>query len=109
MVGRSTVADPTANPTMTVIGGTSSSASSSPVLPPGQSYRDSAPVQPTPPMTTVPQSATSGPGMSTDPYAPNPQAGAPTLGPFNSMNRGGMVNPIPGSLMPVMPMMPGNN
>ena len=24
--------------------------------------------------------------MSTDPYAPNPQAGAPTLGPFN-MNR----------------------
>ena len=46
--------------------------------------------------------------MSTDPYAPNPQAGAPTLGPFN-MNRGGVANPIPGSLVPVNPMMPGNN
>ena len=41
--------------------------------------------------------------MSTDPYAPNPQAGAPTLGPFN-MNRGGVANPIPGSLVPVNPM-----
>ncbi len=44
VVGRTTVADPTANPTITVIGGASSSASGSPVLPPGQSYRDSAPV-----------------------------------------------------------------
>jgi hypothetical protein len=107
-VGLATVADPTARPAMTIIGGTSA-GSSSPVLPPGQSYRDSAPVQAAPGLTTVPQSATSGPGMSTDPYAPNPQLGAPTLGPFN-MNRGGaMANPIPGSLVPVTPLLPGNN
>jgi hypothetical protein len=111
VVGRATVADPTANPTSTVIGGMSSSdAASSPVLPPGQSYRDSAPVPAASSLNTVPNSATAGPGMSTDPYAPNPQAGAPTLGPFNMMNRsGGMVNPIPGSLVPVSPLMPGNN
>jgi hypothetical protein len=109
VVGRSTVADPTANPTITVIGG-ALSGSSSPVLPPGQTYRDSAPVAAASPLTTVPQSATAGPGMSADPYAPNPQAGAPTLGPFNMMNRsGGMANPIPGSLAPLGPMMPGNN
>ena len=107
VVGLSTVADPTSNPLMTIIGGTSS-GSGSPVLPPGQSYRDNAPVQPTGPLSTVPQSATSGPAMSTDPYAPNPQMGAPRLGPFNG-NRGGMVNPIPGSLVPLAPMFPGNN
>jgi hypothetical protein len=107
VVGRSTVADPTANPTMTTIGG-ALSGSSSPVLPPGQSYHDNAPVQPAGPMTTVPQSATSGPAMATDPYAPNPQAGAPTLGPFNMNRSGGMANPIPGALMPLTPMMPGN-
>jgi hypothetical protein len=107
VVGRSTVADPTANPTMTVIGG-ALSGSSSAVLPPGQSYRDSAPVAASSSLNTVPQSATAGPSMSIDPYAPNPQAGAPTLGPF--MNRsGGMANPIPGSLAPLGPMMPGNN
>jgi hypothetical protein len=40
-------------------------------------------------------------------YAPNPQMGAPTLGPFNS---GRHVNtPLPGSLVPVNPMLPGNN
>jgi hypothetical protein len=110
VVGRSTVADPTANPTITVIGG-ALSGSSSAVLPPGQSYRDSAPVAASSSLNTVPQSATAGPGMSTDPYAPNPQAGAPTLGPFNNMmNRmGGMANPIPGSLAPLGPMTPGNN
>jgi hypothetical protein len=107
VVGRSTVADPTANPTMTTIGG-ALSGSSSPVLPPGQSYHDSAPVAASGSLNTVPQSATAGPGMSADPFAPNPQSGAPTLGPF--MNRsGGMANPIPGSLTPLSPMMPGNN
>jgi hypothetical protein len=107
-VGLATVADPTVRVTMTVIGGTSS-ASSSPVLPPGQTYHDTAPVAAAPGLSTVPQSVTSGPGTSSDPYAPNPQAGAPTLGPMNGMNRGGMVNPIPGSLVPVSPMMgPGN-
>jgi hypothetical protein len=108
VVGRSTVADPTANPTMTVIGG-ALSGSSSTVLPPGQTYRDTAPVPAASSLTTVPQAATAGPGMSTDPYAPNPQAGAPTLGPFNMNRSGGMANPIPGSLVPVSPMMPGNN
>jgi hypothetical protein len=108
VVGRATVADPAANPTMTVIGGAARD-SGSPVLPPGQTYHDTAPVQPTGPMNTVPQSATSGPAMSTDPYAPNPQAGAPRLGPFNMNRIGGMANPIPGSLVPVSPMMPGNN
>jgi hypothetical protein len=108
VVGRATVADPTANPTSTVIGG-ALSGSSSPVLPPGQTYRDNAPVAASSPLNTVPQSATAGPGMSTDPYAPNPQAGAPTLGPFNMNRSGGMVNPIPGSLMPVSPMNPSYN
>jgi hypothetical protein len=46
--------------------------------------------------------------MGGNQFAPNPQMGAPMLGP-SSMNRGGMVNPIPGSLVPVSPMLPGNN
>jgi hypothetical protein len=111
------VADPTANPTITVIGGSASSDSSSPILPPGQSYRETS-AQPTGASTTTPQPTMNGtantgsPGntgsMGGNPYAPNPQMGAPTLGP-SSMNRGGMVNPIPGSLVPVTPMLPGNN
>jgi hypothetical protein len=112
-VGRSTVADPTTNLAGAVIGGmATTSAASSPVLPPGQTYRDTAPVPGAGPLTTVPAAATSGPGI-TDQSSPNPMAGAPTLGPFNMMNggmmnrSGGMVNPIPGSLMPVGPMMPG--
>jgi hypothetical protein len=109
LVGRGTVADPTANPTMTVIGGAQSGSGSTPVLPPGQTYRDSAPVAAASSLNTVPQSATAGPGMGTDPYAPNPQAGAPTLGPFNMNRMGGMANPIPGSLVPVSPLLPGNN
>ena len=77
VVGPSTVADPAANPTMTVIGGAARD-SGSPVLPPGQTYHDNVARAPTGPMNTVPQSATSGPAMSTDPYAPNPQAGPDT-------------------------------
>lgn len=69
VVGRSTVADPTANPTVTVIGGALSGASS-PVLPPGQSYRDSAPVPATGSLNTVPQSATAGPGIAPIPMPP---------------------------------------
>jgi hypothetical protein len=113
-VGRSTVADPTTNLAGAVIGGmAATSAASSPVLPPGQTYRDTAPVPGASPLTTVPAAATAGPGI-TDQSSPNPMAGAPTLGPFNMMNggmmnrSGGMVNPIPGSLMPVGPMMPGS-
>lgn len=112
-VGRSTVADPTTNLAGAVIGGmATTSAASSPVLPPGQTYHDTAPVPGASPLTTVPAGATAGPGMS-DQSSLDPMAGAPTLGPFNMMNggmmnrSGGMVNPIPGSLMPVGPMMPG--
>ena len=108
-VGLATVADPTANPTISVIGGNASSGSGSAILPPGQSYRDSAPVQPTGSTSTMPQSTMSGSSsMGGNQYAPNPQMGAPTLGP-SGMNRGGMINPIPGSLVPVTPMLPGNN
>jgi hypothetical protein len=116
-VSSATVADPTANPTITVIGGDGTSGSASPILPPGQSYRDSAPIQPTmgttsSTMSIMPNSTMSGSStMGGNTMAPNPQMGAPTLGPssMNMMNRGGMVNPIPGSLVPISPMMPGNN
>jgi hypothetical protein len=108
-VGLATVADPTANPTITVIGGNASSGSSSPILPPGQSYRDSAPVQPSGSSSMMPQSTPNSTGsMGGNQIAPNPQMGAPTLGP-SGLNRGGMINPIPGSLVPVSPMLPGNN
>jgi hypothetical protein len=112
-VGLATVADPTANPTITVIGGNASSGSGSPILPPGQSYRDSAPIQPTTPSSsTMPSPMMNGTGgmgsMGGNQYTPNPQMGAPTLGP-SGLNRGGMVNPIPGSLVPVSPMLPGMN
>jgi hypothetical protein len=102
VVGLYTVADPTGRPTSTVIGGPTST-SDSPVLPPGQSYRDSAPVPPPMPMGVMNQSTTSGGGS----LAPNPQLGAPRLGPFNSSR--GMSSPLPGSLVPVTPMLPGNN
>ena len=37
----------------------------------------------------------------------NPQLGAPRLGPFNAPR--GMSSSMPGSLVPVTPMLPGNN
>jgi hypothetical protein len=98
--------DPTPIPTMTIIGG-ATSGSSSPVLPPGQSYRDSAPVGPASTPGVLPQvpPTNMGPGS---PFNPNPTLGAPTLGPFNRM--GGMSAPLPGSLTPTMGMgMPGSN
>jgi hypothetical protein len=111
-VGLATVADPTANPRITMIGGDASSGSSSPILPPGQSYRETSGVQPPSSSTTTAPSTMNGTGsmgsMGGNQFAPNPQMGAPTLGP-SGMNRGGMVNPIPGSLVPVSPMLPGNN
>jgi len=106
VVSRNTVADPTQVPVFTQIGFTSS-ASSSPVLPPGQSYRDSAPVPPPSPFGVVNQSATGASTSNSGMYTPNPQAGAPTLGPFNSGRNTG--SPLPGSLVPVNPMLPGNN
>jgi hypothetical protein len=107
VVGLYTVADPTQRPTYAYIGGTPAS-SDSPVLPPGQSYRDTAPVPPPLPMGVMNQSATgSGSTNSGGSFAPNPQLGAPRLGPFNSTR--GMSSPLPGSLVPVTPMLPGSN
>jgi hypothetical protein len=102
VVGLFTVADPTQRPTSTIIGGPMSSTSSA-VLPPGQSYRDSAPVPPPTPMGVINQS-TMGPGGGS--FMPNPQLGAPTLGPFNTSGRG--MSRMPGSMVPVIPVLPGN-
>jgi hypothetical protein len=105
VVGRATVADPTGRPTVTFIGGPLSS-SSTPALAAGQT-QDTAPVPPPTP-TGVGAEATSPSTSSSGMNGPNPQMGAPTLGPFNS-NRGGMGSPLPGSLVPITPMLPGNN
>jgi hypothetical protein len=108
VVGLYTVADPTQRPTSTIIGGMSSSSSSA-VLPAGQSYHDTAPVQPQMPMGVINQSTTgSGTSNSGSSMAPNPQLGAPRLGPFNG-NRGAFTSPLPGSLVPMTPMLPGSN
>ena len=105
VVSRFTFADPTQRSAFALIGGTSTSTNS-PVLPPGQSYRDSAPVPPPTPMGVVNQPA-SGMGMQNNSgaFAPNPQLGQPRLGPFGG-NRG-MMGPMPGSLVPVTPLVPG--
>jgi hypothetical protein len=105
-VNRNNVADPTRPPLMTIIGG-QTGGTNSPVLPPGQSYRDSAPVQPSPyGMPAAPAStSTSRPtgGSMNDPFAPNPMSGAPTLGPSSSGNRGGMGGRMPGTIVPMGP------
>jgi hypothetical protein len=106
-VSRNVVADPLQPTTFAFIGGASSSTNS-PVLPPGQSYRDTAPVQPSAPMGIVNQPATGSGGMNNSSLPMlNPQLGAPRLGPFNSPR--GMSSSMPGSLVPVTPMLPGNN
>jgi hypothetical protein len=101
VVSRNTVADPTQNPDITQIGQVSN-GSSSPILPPGQSYRDNAPVAPPTPYGVLPppQSAPTS-GMGGDPFAPNPMSGAPTLGPSNSMRSPGGV--MPGTVAPMPP------
>src|SRR5262249_18792801 len=108
VVSRATVADPAPRSVFTFIGGASASTNS-PVLPPGQSYRDTAPVQPSAPMGIVNQPASgSGPTNTSGlPGGLNPQLGAPRLGPFNSVR--GMNSSMPGSLVPVTPMLPGSN
>jgi hypothetical protein len=107
VVSRATVADPLQPSIFTFIGGQSTSTNS-PVLPPGQSYRDSAPVQPSAPMGVVNQTATGSGGMNSGGLPMlNPQLGAPRLGPFNSPR--GMSSSMPGSLVPITPMLPGNN
>jgi hypothetical protein len=107
VVSRATVADPLQPSVFAFIGGTSTSTNS-PVLPPGQSYRDSAPVQPSRPMGVINQPAT-GTGSMNNSGLPtlNPQLGAPRLGPFNSPR--GMPSNMPGSLVPITPQLPGNN
>jgi hypothetical protein len=107
VVSRATVADPSQRSVFAFIGGPSTSTNS-PVLPPGQSYRDSAPVQPSSPMGVVNQSAPGAGGMNNSSLPMlNPQLGAPRLGPFNSPR--GMSSSMPGSLVPITPMLPGNN
>jgi hypothetical protein len=105
-VSRNFFADPMQRPILTQIGG-SISASSSPVLPPGQSYRDTAPVPPPMPYGVMNQSASDSTDPSRQSSAPNPQLGAPTLGPFNRSRN--MTGPLPGSLVPVTPLLPGSN
>jgi hypothetical protein len=108
IVGLYTVADPTQRPTFTIIGGASASSGSA-VLPPGQSYHDTAPVPPPMAMGVINQSGTdSGASNTGGGAAPNPQLGAPRLGPFNG-NRGAFTSPLPGSLAPMTPMLPGSN
>jgi len=104
IVSLATVADPTLRPLTTPIG-IVSTGSSSPVLPPGQSYRDNAPVPPPTPYGVIPPpQPPSTSGMGGDPFAPNPMSGAPTLGPSSNMRS-------PGGVMPgtVAPMPPGIN
>ena len=108
VVSRATVADPAAPSVFTFIGGPSTSTNS-PVLPPGQTYRDSAPVPPPVPMGIASQPA-AGTGSTNSGGLPgglNPQLGAPRLGPFNSVR--GMNSTMPGSLVPVTPLLPGSN
>jgi len=104
IVSVATVADPTLRPLTTPIG-IVSSGSSSPVLPPGQSYRDNAPVPPPTPYGVIPPPQSSAPssnGMGGgDPFAPNPMSGAPTLGPSSSMRSAGGV--MPGTIAPMPP------
>jgi len=105
VVSLTTVGDPT-GPTFIQIGGTIPTTSSPP-LPLGQPPRATNPLTPSAGNGVLNQTAP-GPGsMGGGMYTPNPQSGAPTLGPFN---RGrSMTGPLPGSLVPVTPLLPGNN
>ena len=103
LVGLFTVADPTAR-TMFTFTGTmnNTSSTSSPTTSTTGSTMQQAP--PTGAMNMSPNGAG---GMTNGTMGLNPQLGAPTLGPFN---RGrSMTGPLPGSLVPVMPMLPGSN
>jgi hypothetical protein len=104
VVGRATVADPTQRPTLTVIGGTT--ASSSTTTTPGTTPPDTAPVPPPMPLGVVTQSTTTTRPSNGTMTMPNPQLGAPTLGPLNSGR--GLANPLPGSIVPVTPILPGS-
>jgi hypothetical protein len=106
LVSRNVVADPLQRPGLIQIGGPTST-SSSPVLPPGQSYRDTAPVPPPMPYGVINQGAANPTYTSGQSPAPNPQLGAPTLGPFNRARS--MTGPLPGSMVPVTPILPGSN
>lgn len=108
-VGLFTVGDSSQRPIVTTIGATST-GSGSPVLPPGQSYRDNAPVPPpTPTGVLIQPPSPINPSLNSqgiNPFAPNPQNGAPRFGPFGP-NRS-LPNPLPSSVLPPGPGMPGN-
>jgi hypothetical protein len=117
VVSRNTVADPTAG-VLPPAATTSSSASDSGVLPAGQTYRDTAPVAPTPPLSmSIPGTTPAGPMTSPaglampDPYNPVLQGAGISSGPFSPGRS--LTGPLPGSLPPaptLMPIpMPGGN
>ncbi len=101
VVGLFRVADPTAQTVFTFTGtSNNTSSTSSPTT-----------TQPTtqtaPPSGAMNMSPNGAGGMTGGTMGLNPQAGAPTLGPFNRGRN--MTGPLPGSLVPVMPMLPGSN
>jgi hypothetical protein len=106
VVGRATVADPTQQFPRVLIGG-STTASGSSALAPATPLPDSAPVPPVVPMTMGTQATSGSSPSSGGTMMPNPQLGAPTLGPFNGAR--GLGSPLSGSIVPVTPMLPGNN
>jgi hypothetical protein len=113
LVTHNTVADPTAG-VLPAIGTTSSSSSDSAVLPPGQSYHDTAPVPATPPLSmSIPGTTPAGPvtpnvgtGIA-DPYNPVLQGGGISSGPFSPGRS--LTGPLPGAPAPGPMPMPGNN
>jgi hypothetical protein len=108
VVGLFTVADPTTRAIFTYIGGMNTGAATT-ASSMSASQSNQATMQPASAATgAVNQSATGSGAMNNNgSMGPNPQLGAPTLGPFNRTR--GMTGPVPGSLVPVMPMLPGNN
>jgi hypothetical protein len=106
VVGLFTVADPTARPIFTYIGGMNTGAATTASSMSASQSNQSA-TQPASATTGAVNQSAGGSGAMNGSMGPNPQLGAPTLGPFNRTR--GMTGPVPGSLVPVMPMLPGSN
>jgi hypothetical protein len=113
LVSRNVVADPFTRPIFTTIGGNSTGSSAAAVLPPGQSYRDTAPVAASAPLTTVYTSApastttSSGGTFITNPYAPTTTTGSPAMGPTSISNL--TPSPLGGARVQGPATMPGVN
>ena len=103
LVGLFTVADPTARTMFTFTGTMNNTSSTSSAT----TTTTGSTMQQAPPTGAMNMSPNGAGGMTNGTMGLNPQLGAPTLGPFN---RGrSMTGPLPGSLVPVMPMLPGSN